>query len=51
MPEGHDIEHDTSEISSEYECLGCGMIVEAERHPGECADCGGEFQNRAKSLE
>jgi rubrerythrin len=51
MPEGHDVEHDTAEMSSEYECLQCGTIVEAETHPGECPDCGGDFQNRAKSLE
>jgi rubrerythrin len=51
MPEGHDVEHDTAEISSEYECLQCGKIVRAETHPGECPECGGDFQNRAKSLE
>lgn len=51
MPHGIDIEHDTSEIESEYECLQCGRIVTAETHPGECDECGGEFQNRAKSLE
>jgi len=51
MPEGYDIEHDTSEISSKYECLQCGTIVEAETHPGECPECGGDFQNRAKSVE
>jgi len=36
--------------SDQYECLECGTIVEARSHPGEC-ECGGEFQNRAKSLE
>lgn len=51
MPHDQDIEDDTSEISSEYECLQCGKIVTAETHPGKCPDCGGEFQNRAKSLE
>lgn len=51
MPAGHDIEHDTAEISSEYECLHCGEIVESRTHPGTCSDCGGDFQNRAKSLE
>ncbi len=51
MPEGHDIEHDTTEITSEYECLQCGHLVEARTHPGECSNCGGDFQNRAKSLE
>lgn len=51
MPHGQDIEDDTSNIASKYECLECGTIVEAETHPGECSDCGGDFQNRAKSLE
>ena len=51
MPHGQDIEHDTSEIESEYECLQCGRIVTAETNPGECSECGGDFQNRAKSLE
>lgn len=51
MPEGHDIEHDTAQISSDYECLQCGQIVTAETNPGECSACGGDFQNRAKSLE
>jgi len=51
MPHDQDVEGDTSEISSAYECLGCGAIVEARTHPGECPDCGSEVQNRAKSLE
>ncbi|AGB39863.1 rubrerythrin-like domain-containing protein [Natronococcus occultus] len=51
MPHDQDVEGDTSDISSEYECLQCGKIVRAETSPGECAECGGEFQNRAKSLE
>ena len=51
MPQDHDVEHDTGKISSEYECLQCGRIVKAETHPGECSECGGDFQNRAKSLE
>ncbi|WP_207591846.1 rubrerythrin-like domain-containing protein [Halomontanus rarus] len=51
MPHDQDVEGDTSEISSEYECLQCGKIVGAETHPGSCPDCDGEFQNRAKSLE
>ncbi|MCU4926545.1 rubrerythrin-like domain-containing protein [Halobacteria archaeon AArc-dxtr1] len=51
MPQGQDVENDTSEIDSEYECLQCGRIVAAETHPGTCSECGGEFQNRAKSLE
>lgn len=50
MPHGKDTEDDTSEIESTYECLDCGDMTEAETHPGEC-DCGGEYQNRAKSLE
>ena len=51
MPHGQDVEGDTSEIESEYECLQCGLIVEAQTHPGECPECGGDFHNRAKSLE
>ncbi|MFC6824465.1 rubrerythrin-like domain-containing protein [Halopelagius fulvigenes] len=51
MPHGQDVEDDTSDHSSEYECLECGAIVESETHPGECSECGGDFQNRAKSLE
>lgn len=51
MPNGHDIEHDTADMSSEYECLQCGVVVPAETHPGTCSACGGDFQNRAKSLE
>ena len=51
MPHDQDVENDTSELTSDYECLGCGRIIEARAHPGECEECGGEFQNRAKSLE
>ncbi|SFR96690.1 hypothetical protein SAMN05216559_1684 [Halomicrobium zhouii] len=51
MPHGQDIEGDTSNYSSKYECLQCGNIVEAQTHPGTCSKCGGDFQNRAKSLE
>lgn len=51
MPHGQDFEGDTASITSTYECLRCGTIVEMQTHPGECADCGGDFQNRAKSLE
>jgi len=52
MPHGQDVEHDTSEVTSKYECLDCGNIVTAETQPGECPECGGrDFQNRAKSLE
>ncbi|WP_123534343.1 rubrerythrin-like domain-containing protein [Halosimplex salinum] len=51
MPHGQDVEHDNDPTeSSKYECLQCGDIVESESHPGSC-DCGGQFQNRAKSLE
>jgi len=42
---------DDPETPSTYECLGCGAIVTAETHPGDCPDCGGAFQNRAMSLE
>lgn len=51
MPRGHDVEHDTSGITSTFECLQCGNMVTAESNPGECPECGGDFQNRAKSLE
>lgn len=51
MPQGQDVENDTAGLTSEFECLGCGRIVEADTHPGTCSSCGGEFQNRAKSLE
>lgn len=51
MPHGEDIEDENEPTStSTYECLDCGSIVKAKTHPGTC-DCGGEFQNRAKSLE
>jgi hypothetical protein len=51
MPHGQDVEDENDPDSvSEYECLQCGTIVEAESHPGRC-ECGGEFHNRAKSLE
>jgi len=49
MPHGQDIANDPGTASA-YECLNCGTIETADSHPGEC-DCGGEFQNRAKSLE
>ena len=51
MPHGQDIEDDTGNLTSKYECLECGTIVESETHPGQCSDCGSDFQNRAKSLE
>jgi len=51
MPHNQDVEGENSpDSTSKYECLQCGIIVEAKTHPGEC-DCGGEFHNRAKSLE
>lgn len=51
MPHGQDVEGDTADHASKFECLKCGLIVEAETHPGKCPECGGDFQNRAKSLE
>ncbi|MFB6132379.1 MAG: rubrerythrin-like domain-containing protein [Halanaeroarchaeum sp.] len=51
MPRGQDVEHDTSGIASSFECLECGNVFTADTHPGECPECGGEVQNRAKSLE
>lgn len=51
MPHNLDVEDDTTDGASQFECMGCGRIVEAETHPGQCSECGGEFQNRAKSLE
>ena len=51
MPHGQDVENDTTNISSEYECLQCGNVAKAKTHPGECPECAGDFQNRAKSLE
>jgi len=51
MPHGQDVEDvNDPDAPSKYECLECGDIVESGTHPGRC-DCGGEFQNRAKSLE
>jgi hypothetical protein len=51
MAHGSDIEHENDpESPSEYECLRCGNIVKETSHPERC-ECGGEFQNRAKSLE
>lgn len=49
MPHGQDIDEDPA-TPSRYECLNCGRIVEAETRPSPC-ECGGDFQNRAKSLE
>ena len=51
MPHGQDIEGENGPKSpSEYECMQCGTLVESNSHPGVC-ECGGEFRNRAKSLE
>jgi len=51
MPRGQDLENENDpESVSAYECLQCGKIVDATTHPGTCG-CGGDFQNRAKSLE
>jgi hypothetical protein len=51
MPRGQDLENENDpESNSTYECLQCGRIVDARTHPGTC-ECGGDFQNRAKSLE
>ncbi|AGB30388.1 hypothetical protein C488_04517 [Natrinema pellirubrum DSM 15624] len=51
MPHDQDVEGENDPVSaSTYECLECGDIVESTTHPGIC-DCGGEYQNRAKSLE
>jgi hypothetical protein len=46
----HDIPGDPATVST-YECLGCGELITADSHPGECANCGGVVQNRAMSLE
>lgn len=51
MPHGQDIEGSNDPGSpSEYECMQCGTLTEQRTHPGVC-ECGGDFQNRAKSLE
>lgn len=49
MPHGQDLDDRPKEPQT-YECLQCGTIVEAGSHPGTC-ECGGSFQDRAKSLE
>ena len=49
MPHGQDL-NDDPDTTSTYECLMCGDIAESESHPGAC-ECGGEYQNRAMSLE
>ena len=51
LPQGNDIEHTNDpESASTYECLQCTAIVESDAHPNTC-ECGGQFTNRAKSLE
>ncbi len=51
MPHNQDVEAANSpDAESTYECLQCGRLVSSETHPGTC-ECGGEFQNREKSLE
>lgn len=50
MPHDQDLDEDPTRPST-YECLRCGDIVKVETHPGECSECSGEYQNRAKSLE
>ena len=49
MPHGQDLD-DRRDEPRTYECLQCGTIDVAETHPGNC-ECGGSFQDRAKSLE
>lgn len=34
-----------------YECRGCGNRVVADRHPGECAECGEPVRNIAVTQE
>ena len=34
-----------------FECQDCRERVEAESHPGECPDCGGEMQNISRPRE
>ena len=51
MPHSQDVEAANSPDSeSTYECLQCGTLITSKTHPGTC-ECGGEFQNREKSLE
>ncbi len=50
MPHNQDVADDPS-TPSKYECLQCGRIVESDHNPGLCSECGGDFQNRANSLE
>ena len=51
MPHDQDVEGaNDPDSESTYECLECGTVTEATTNPGLC-ECGGEFHNRAKSLE
>lgn len=50
MAHNSDVEGDTSELTSTYECLRCGNRKTEQTHPGRC-ECSGEYQNLAKSLE
>ncbi|RZV08181.1 hypothetical protein BDK88_3146 [Natrinema hispanicum] len=51
MPHDQDVEGaNDPDSASTYECLQCGTVVKATTNPGTC-ECGGEFHNRAKSLE
>jgi Zn finger protein HypA/HybF involved in hydrogenase expression len=43
--------HETDEPPHRYECVDCGERVEAESHPVECPECGGEMQNISKAQE
>ena len=48
------VEHDphgTGDPPYTYECADCGERVEADSHPGECPECGGEMQNISKARE
>ena len=46
----YDIPSDTDREST-YECLNCGDLIESDRHPMRCDECGGVLQNRGMSLE
>ncbi len=41
----------TSRERGTYECRGCGERVVADRHPGECAECGEPVRNIAVTQE
>ena len=36
---------------SEYECLDCGTVYEAESYPGDCEECGSLLRNRGTPVE